>query len=286
MKQLLAALVAVSFVAAGRGGPTERAVLAAMKLSEQPNYSWLCTVVDDARSYEIEGKTQLNGPTWVRLPMVLSIARRLGRWAGEDVEAIFRGNDACVILTGRGWEGFRELPKRNANWDEVDEARFGMFWRNGPRVTAPVGVSAIDPSSTLAHLLAAAPADDRDDAPPYSNAQFGISRPHEELGVIVSCQTSLQVDGDMVAGTLSDTGAQLLLVRDGQEDIKPLAAAGTFRLQILNGTVVRYALKLEGLLEVGGRRVHVHQISSTVVTNVGTTKVDAPRDARRKLGLD
>lgn len=285
MKLLIAALVATTFAAVGKAGPTERAVLAAMRLSEQPNYSWTSTVVDDARTYEIEGKTQRNGATWVRLPMVVSLARRLGRWSGTDVEALFRGNTSCVILTAHGWQGFRELPKRNPNWDEIDEARFPMFWRGQPRVTAPVGVSAIDPSSTLARMLAVTPPDEGDDTP-YSNAQFGVSHPHEELGVIVSCQTSLTMDGDVVAGTLSDLGAQLLLVRDGQDDIKPLAAAGTFRLIIQNGAVVKYALKLEGLLQAGARRVHVHQISTTAVSGIGTTRVDVPEEARRKLGLD
>jgi hypothetical protein len=284
MKSMIVALIAVFAAAVGRGGPAESAVLAAMRLSEQPNYSWVSTVVDDVRSYEIEGKTQRNGCTWVRLPMALSLARRLGRWAGSDVEAIFRGNEACVILTGRGWEGYRELPRRNSNWDESDELRFRLQWQGTARLASFANSPVVDPVGPLAQMLQATPIDN--DAPPYSNVQFGVSHPHEELGVIVSSNTGITVDGDIASGTLSDLGAQLLLVRDGQEDIKPIAAAGTFRLQIANGLVTKYVLRLEGLLEVEGRRVHVHQISSTAVIKVGTTKVDAPEEARRKLGLD
>ena len=33
-------------------GPREAAIVAAMKLSEQPNYSWTTTVTDDARTYD------------------------------------------------------------------------------------------------------------------------------------------------------------------------------------------------------------------------------------------
>jgi hypothetical protein len=286
MKLQIAAIVAGLITAEGWSGPTESTVLAAMKLSEQPNYSWVSTVVDDARTYEIEGMTERDGATWVRMPMVIAIARRVGRWAGPDVEAIFRGNETCVLRTARGWQTLRELPKWSRDWNENDDWLFASRSRGAARwaLTGGGSSSGLDPASPLARMLQADPPDD-DAGPPYCNAQFGVSHPHEELGVIVSCSTALQVDGDNVVGTLSDLGAQLLLVRDGQDNIKPLAAAGSFRLQIKDGMVVKYALRLEGLLMVDDRRVHVHQLSSTAVKNVGTTHFETPEEARRKLGL-
>jgi hypothetical protein len=58
-----------------------------------------------------------------------------------------------------------------------------------------------------------------------------------------------------------DLGAQLLLVRDGQDHIKPLCAAGLFKLVIKNGIVTRYTLRLEGILLVD-RKIHVHRESA------------------------
>jgi hypothetical protein len=286
MKPLFAALVVVLAVGDARSGPTERTVLAAMKLSEQSNYSWASTVIDDARTYEIEGRTLRNGYTWVRLPMVLRIARRVGRWGGEDLEAIFRGNEPYLLRTPRGWLTPGELPRWSRDWDENDEWLFAAQSRGSARWSLTANnVTGVDPASSLARVLQANPPD-VDAGPPYSNAQFGVSHPHEELGVIVTSHTALQGDGDTITGSLSDLGAQLLLVRDGQDDIRPLAAAGSFRLQIKNGIVVKYSLKLEGLLEVGGRRVHVHQISHTVVKNIGTTRLEAPPEARHRLGME
>jgi hypothetical protein len=95
----------------------------------------------------------------------------------------------------------------------------------------------------------------------------------------------MNVEGDVITGTLSDTGAQLLLVGDGPEKIMPIVAGGTFKLVTKNGMVVSYLLQLEGILDVGRKnRVHVHQISNTVIKSVGTTSFEVPDDIRRKLG--
>src|SRR5204862_137473 len=76
---------------------------------------------------------------------------------------------------------------------------------------------------------------------PYTNVQFAASRPHDELAIIVSSGENLEVAGDTMTGTLSDVGARLLLVHEGQENqIQPLTAAGTFKLQVANRLVTKY----------------------------------------------
>src|SRR5262249_32146242 len=93
MKSLFfASITAVAMPGVCEAGPTDRVILAAMKLSEQPNYTWISTISDDARTYDIEGKTDGRGYTWMRLPMVKAIAQRLGREAESDQEAFFRGS--------------------------------------------------------------------------------------------------------------------------------------------------------------------------------------------------
>ena len=119
---------------------------------------------------------------------------------------------------------------------------------------------------------------------PYSNAHFAMNAPHEELSLIVSSYAQLQVRDDLVAGTLTETGAELLLVPPGVGDIKPLAAAGVFTLQLKDGFVTRYTVRLEGILQLDRKhRVHVHQTATTHVRAIGSTRVDVPAEARRKL---
>jgi hypothetical protein len=95
-----------------------------------------------------------------------------------------------------------------------------------------------------------------------------------------------QPTADGVTGTLSDVGARLLLVREGQEGrITPLVAAGNFRLQIQNGSVTRYSVQLEGVLLVDKKKkILVHQTSSTIVKGVGTSGFDVTDEIKRKLG--
>lgn len=91
-----------------------------------------------------------------------------------------------------------------------------------------------------------------------------------------------------MTGTLTELGAKLLLVRDGQEKITPLRAAGTFKLWLRNNMIVKYQVRLTGSLSVqlpgGPRTLEVSQVSDTTVTEAGTTRFDVPEEAQARLG--
>jgi hypothetical protein len=58
MKRLVLACVAGALASAfAPAAPTDLAIVAAMKLPDAPNYSWVSEISDDARTYEIVGKT-------------------------------------------------------------------------------------------------------------------------------------------------------------------------------------------------------------------------------------
>jgi hypothetical protein len=288
MKQLLPLCVVVCLAAVARGGPAESAIMAAMRLSDQPNYSWVATVLDDARTYDIHGKTNRDGYSRVKMPMINSVRRRLGRSVMDtDIEAIFKGNQRCVLHTDEGWKKVDELPW----YTEEEPPDFGGV-RTSPRggkpsMGIPAGTHIPSSSSIGAHRGSSRRGSD-DEEPRYSNLQLGITHPHEDLGVIVSSHQDWVVDADGVSGTLTDLGAQLLLVRDGQKEIEPRRAAGTFKLWIRDGMVVKYTVKLEGVLSVqtkmGRRNVEVHQTVNTTLKDIGTTRFEVPDEARRKLG--
>ena len=92
----------------------------------------------------------------------------------------------------------------------------------------------------------------------------------------------------VIAGVLSETAAKLLLVHAGQKTITPVRAGGTVRLWVLNGVLVKYEISLEGVLAVEGRagrrEVAVRQTAMTTLSAVGTTKVEVPPEALKKLG--
>ena len=78
-------------------------------------------------------------------------------------------------------------------------------------------------------------------------------------------------------------------MRDGQENLQPIRATGTFKLWLHNGMVTKYQVKLEGTLSVqlptGRREIQVSQITDTILKDVGTTKFEIPPQARKKLGV-
>jgi hypothetical protein len=279
---IVAIWAASSISVISRAGPVEDAIAAAMALSEQPNYSWTATVADDAQSYQIEGKSRAGIWNWVRQPMVRSVAQRMGREAVPDLEAVFKGTTDGVVRTGRGWQRLRELAWLEPVLDDDPPPLDEVF--PGIRSSRMLGMNIVEmpsPGPQARRLAAEAPQ-------LYTNAQFGVSPPHQELAIIVSSYTDLKVEGDVATGTLDEAGARLLLVRDGQAHVAPLAAGGVFKLSLLQGQVVSYLLELEGLLELSepdrNGRVLVHQKSNTVLRDVGTTNFEIPPEALKKLG--
>lgn len=285
MKPLFFVLFAlVSCAALSRGGPVDLAIVAAMRLSEQPSYSWRSTVSDDARVYDLEGKKDQSGYTWMRLPMVKEFARRLGRDAGTELEAVFRSGTLYVVRTERGWQTIHELPRRTWDWsDDFDPWVAPTATRANLGAAALAGLDPWGHASLPPMVLSPAPAADEEHDRPYCNAQFGLSEPHAELAVIVGSFTAMTVEGNVASGTLSDLGAQLLLVREAQDHLQPLVAAGVFKLYLQGGVVTRYDLRLEGILQVDRRRVRVRQQSTTHLSRIGATTVEVPDEARRKL---
>lgn len=285
MKFLVAPALLLGTAAVCAGAPSDKAIIAAMKLSEVPSYGWTTTINDEVNTYHIHGKTDGSGWTWLRLPMIRSIAQRLGREADVEVEAFFKSSEAFVIRTDEGWKTLDELPRRHREWvDDRDPwtlpqssiPRIGSLGAgSGGRHNDPFN---LDPFPVIHHRT-------RTRAPRnYGHAQFGLSRPHDELSVIVSSHTAFVVEGDVATGVLSDLGAQLLLVRDGQEHIQPIAAAGVFKLQLQGGMVTKYLLRLEGDLMVNGKRVLLRQTSSTEINQLGVANLQLPDEAVRKLG--
>jgi hypothetical protein len=268
--------VVVSLLAATslRASASDQAVIVAMKLADAPNYAWSTSVDDDARSYVIDGQTNLadkNEFSLVTMPMVATVRRRVTRATSNSenvMTAIFCGDERLVIQTPDGWRKPEQLSANSEG--SARNTGSGITSRRGRR-----GASGVPHGG---------------DRPPpaYSNLQLTLSRPHEELAIIVAGYTELKADGDSVTGLLSETAAKLLLVHAGQQEITPLTASGTFRLWVREGQIAKYEIKLEGTLAVAANgdrhEITVHQTATTEVKNIGTTKFEVPEEAQKKLG--
>lgn len=280
MKLLLLPWLAVLGGLSLQAGPAESAILAAMRLSEQPSYSWVSTIEDDVRTYDVQGMTRRDGFTRLRMPMTESIRRRLGRAAMDStLDVIYHGKSRCVIDTTDGWKNVGELPwlvERRYQPDALalSPALIGLGLPGQMSNMAPP-----PPRSRRVRPRSEAAAVDG-----YSTLQLALNHPHEDLGVIVSSHAELHCEGETAHGTLNSIGALLLLVRDDNAEIEPQQAAGTFKLWMRGGAVSKYQVKLEGVLVVGARTFEVKQTTTTVLRDVGVTKFNVPDEARLKLG--
>lgn len=254
----------LSGIAAAHGGTVDAAILAAMKLPDAHNYHWISTVEDDARFYEIEGRTEKAGYTLVSMPLVSSLRRRLGADGTGVQTAIFKGDMSCVIQTPTGWSTPDELSPKS-----------GSANSHGVSYTS---------LHTSRHSRSGGSASSSN----YSNIQLNLSHPADEIGIIVGSYTDIHADESGVSGTLSEMGAKLLLVHPGQDEITPLNASGSFKLWIKDGILVKYEVRLAGTISVETGSLHreftVHQTATTELRDVGTTRVDVPEEVRRKLG--
>ncbi|HWA10912.1 MAG TPA: hypothetical protein VG838_15840 [Opitutaceae bacterium] len=247
-----ALLLAAGVVSAS---PTDAAIVAAMKLADQPGYSWTATVVRDARSYTIEGKTLVGGYTQVTVPANIAMPAnpgmrgQVGRGSSDsEVLAIFKDDEKHVVETAEGWLTPEELASRPT-------ARTGSGRRRGLVNDLPL--------------------------------KFAVSLPHEDIGIIIASCAGLRVDGDIVSGQLSDTAARLLLLPPGQDEVTPVQAAGAFKLWISNGMLSRYEVQLTGIVTVGpargGKNVKTTQTVTVDLKDVGTTRLTVPPEAKAKL---
>ena len=209
------------------------------------------------------------------------MAKRLGRNAGREFEAIFNGPWHYVIGTEGGWRRLDELPKRHPDWQEG----------NWHYVSAPLMPTPDMPADTVFErpLFPTAiylPNPGRDEhGKPYSNAQFALALPHQDLAVIVSSHEQMDIQGDTVMGALTDLGAQLLLVHDGHDYLQPVKAAGRFRLTLDGDQVKRYELDLAGIVLVRGKPILVQQRSRTEIRDVGRTAFEVPAAAWERLQM-
>lgn len=255
-------------------GVADQLLIAASRVAEQPNYTWQATVVDDLRTYEITGRTEIGGLTWMRLPMVRSVARRLGREAGVQIEAVFCPAGRAVLHTERGWKALEELPRKHRDWRE----RPVSYYDRPPLVAWQPAFLGLESESTACETMLQVSSE------PYSHGQFSAIRPHEDLALIVSEATELKSEGQIVTGTLGEMVARLLLVREGDETLTPLAALGRFALELRGGTITRYTVWLDGVLATDDIPVRVRQQITTVISQPGRSEVAVPEEARLKLG--
>jgi hypothetical protein len=97
----------------------------------------------------------------------------------------------------------------------------------------------------------------------------------EELAGTVA---DLKQDGDAFSGDMTDAGAKSQFRFGNVTNPK-----GSVKFWVKDGQLAKYEYKLTGKADFNGNEFDVDRDTTVEITDVGTTKIDVPADAKKKL---
>ena len=104
--------------------------------------------------------------------------------------------------------------------------------------------------------------------------------PAAEAEDLVSNAGELKKDDNAYSGDLTEEGAKKLLTRRGGDASD---AKGSVKFWLKDGQLSKYEYKIQGKISFNGNDVDIDRTSTVEIKDVGTTKVEIPDDAKKKL---
>ena len=109
--------------------------------------------------------------------------------------------------------------------------------------------------------------------------------PAAQLEEVADKSKDLKKDGDVLAGELTDAGAKSLLTMGARgADIEVSEAKGSVKIWLKDGAPLKWEVKLAGRVSFNGNEREVDRTTTVEIKDVGTTKIEVPEEARKKLG--
>jgi hypothetical protein len=109
--------------------------------------------------------------------------------------------------------------------------------------------------------------------------------PATEAVEIIDKTKEIKKDGDAFSADLTETGAKDLLsfgLRRANAP-EPKNAKGSVKAWTKSGTLSKYEFKLQGTMNFNGEDRDVDRTTTVEIKDVGTTKIDVPEPAKKKL---
>ena len=123
---------------------------------------------------------------------------------------------------------------------------------------------------------------------------FGIGlpvSPAEEVADLASKIKDAKVVDGVITATLSAEDAAPLLTFGGRggggggnPPPAPANASGSVKFWVKDGALVKYVVNVKGTVSFGGAERDIDRTTTTEIKDVGTTKVEVPAEAKKKLG--
>ena len=95
---------------------------------------------------------------------------------------------------------------------------------------------------------------------------------------LAAAAKELKKDGDAYSGDLTEAGAKAQF-RFGTAS----NAKGSVKFWLKDGALSKYEFKVQGKVDFNGNEVDVDRATTVEIKDVGTTKVEVPEGAKKKL---
>lgn len=105
-----------------------------------------------------------------------------------------------------------------------------------------------------------------------------LKTPSAQAAELVAAAKELKKDGDAYSGDLTAEGAKAQF-RFGT----PSNAKGSVKFWLKDGALSKYEFKVQGKVDFNGNEVDVDRATTVEIKDVGTTKVEVPEAAKKKL---
>jgi hypothetical protein len=110
--------------------------------------------------------------------------------------------------------------------------------------------------------------------------------PAAEAADLADKAKELKKDGDVYSSDLTEAGAKGLLAfrpPSGGDGPEVSNAKGSMKLWVKDGQLTKYQFTVQGTVSFGGNDREVNRTTTVEIKDVGTTKVEVPEDAKKKL---
>jgi hypothetical protein len=107
--------------------------------------------------------------------------------------------------------------------------------------------------------------------------------PAVQAGDIAATVKELKHEGDLYSGELTEEGAKALLTFRRGGGATASNAKGSAKFWVKDGMLTKFESKVTGSVSFNGNDFDVDRTSTVDIKDVGTTKMDVPEDAKKKL---
>ena len=106
-----------------------------------------------------------------------------------------------------------------------------------------------------------------------------LKNPAAQATELASATKELKKDGDVLSGDLTEAGAKAQFRFGNASDAK-----GSVKFWLKDGALTKFEFKVKGKVEFNGNEREVDRTTTVEIKDVGTTKVNVPEAAKKKLG--